>query len=50
MSLSRTARRAVLTTALACVSTPAFPSTAQAAPLPPACEEALLETPPRCWG
>ncbi|MFG3133990.1 hypothetical protein ACGFZU_40650 [Streptomyces tendae] len=44
MSLSRTARRAVLTAALVCVSTPAFPSTAQAAPLPPACQEALLET------
>ncbi|MGX1508851.1 hypothetical protein [Streptomyces collinus] len=44
MSLSRTARRAVLTAALVCVSTPAVPSTAQAAPLPPACQEALLET------
>ncbi|MFJ3037159.1 hypothetical protein [Streptomyces tendae] len=44
MSLSRTARRAVLTAALVCVSTPAVPSTAQAAPLPPVCQEALLET------
>jgi len=44
MSLSRTARRAVLTAVLVCVSTPAVPATAQAAPLPPACQEALLET------
>ncbi|MFJ3043170.1 hypothetical protein ACGH52_00715 [Streptomyces sp. BBFR25] len=44
MSLSRTARRAVLTAALVCVSTLTVPSTAQAAPLPPACQEALLET------
>lgn len=44
MSVSRTARRAVLTAAVVCVSTLAVPSTAQAAPLPPACQEALLET------
>lgn len=44
MSLSRTARRAVLAAALVSVSTLAVPSTAQAAPLPPACQEALLET------
>ncbi|MBQ0887879.1 hypothetical protein KBZ94_23655 [Streptomyces sp. RM72] len=44
MSLPRTARRAVLTAALVCVSTLTVPSTAQAAPLPPACQEALLET------
>ncbi|MGQ4443572.1 hypothetical protein ACN6LI_001216 [Streptomyces violaceoruber] len=40
MSVSRTARRAVLTAAVVCVSTLAVPSTAQAAPLPPACQEA----------
>ncbi|WP_228993599.1 hypothetical protein [Streptomyces sp. DH8] len=44
MSLSRTARRAAVTAALVSVSTLALPSTAQAAPLPPACQEALLET------
>ncbi|MFH9610273.1 hypothetical protein [Streptomyces sp. NPDC017448] len=44
MSLSRTARRAAVTAALVSVSALALPSTAQAAPLPPACQEALLET------
>ncbi|MEU5284365.1 hypothetical protein AB0G97_10125 [Streptomyces sp. NPDC020755] len=45
MTLSRTAQRAVLTVALLSVSALAAPSTARAAaPLPPACQEALLET------
>ncbi|MFI1932236.1 hypothetical protein [Streptomyces sp. NPDC020330] len=44
MTLSRTVQRAVLTAALLSVSALAAPSTAQAAPLPPACQEALLET------
>ncbi|WP_329612278.1 hypothetical protein OG244_02235 [Streptomyces brevispora] len=58
MSLSRTVQRTVLTTALLSVSVLAVPSTAlavpsavqavpsaaKAAPLPPACQEALLET------
>lgn len=44
MTLSRTARRTVLTAALLSVSALAVPSAAQAAPLPPACQEALLET------
>ncbi|MEU4179714.1 hypothetical protein [Streptomyces sp. NPDC026589] len=45
MRLSRTAQRTVLTAALLSVSALAAPSTAlAAAPLPPACQEALLET------
>ncbi|WP_274028721.1 hypothetical protein [Streptomyces sp. MMBL 11-1] len=44
MTLSRTVQRAALTAALLSVSALAAPSTAQAAPLPPACQEALLET------
>ncbi|MDG9684403.1 hypothetical protein QC334_17030 [Streptomyces sp. DH18] len=44
MTLSRTVQRAVLTAALLSASVLAAPSTAQAAPLPPACQEALLET------
>ncbi|WDG32751.1 hypothetical protein N7925_32700 [Streptomyces sp. CA-278952] len=45
MTLSRTAQRTVLTVALLSVSALAAPSTARAAaPLPPACQEALLET------
>ncbi|MFJ9889793.1 hypothetical protein [Streptomyces sp. NPDC091287] len=45
MTLSRTVQRTVLTAALLSVSALAAPSTAQAAaPLPPACQEALLET------
>ncbi|MET4922387.1 hypothetical protein P3L51_08490 [Streptomyces sp. PSRA5] len=43
MTLSRTARSAVLTAALLS-SGLAFPASAQAAPLPPACQEALLKT------
>lgn len=44
MSLSRTFQRTVLTAALLSASALAVPSPAQAAPLPPACQEALLET------
>ncbi|MEI7031864.1 hypothetical protein [Streptomyces pratensis] len=44
MTLSRTVQRTVLTAVLLSASTLAVPSTAQAAPLPPACQEALLET------
>ncbi|MEU0098665.1 hypothetical protein [Streptomyces sp. NPDC006267] len=44
MALSRTVQRTVLTAALLSASVLAAPSTAQAAPLPPACQEALLET------
>ncbi|MFH9298441.1 hypothetical protein [Streptomyces sp. NPDC017520] len=44
MTLSRTVQRTALTAALLSVSALAAPSTAQAAPLPPACQEALLET------
>ncbi|MFF1463205.1 hypothetical protein [Streptomyces sp. NPDC058330] len=44
MSLTRTVRRTVLTAALLSASVLAAPSSAQAAPLPPACQEALLET------
>lgn len=45
MPLSRTVQRTVLTAALLSVSALAAPSTAlAAAPLPPACQEALLET------
>lgn len=44
MTLSRTVQRTVVTAALLSVSALAVPSTAQAAPLPPACQEALLET------
>ncbi|MCX5415982.1 hypothetical protein [Streptomyces sp. NBC_00059] len=44
MTLSRTVRRGVLTAALLSASALAVPSPAQAAPLPPACQEALLET------
>ncbi|MEV0786909.1 hypothetical protein AB0I52_28915 [Streptomyces sp. NPDC050423] len=44
MSLSRTVQRTVLTAALLSGSALAVPSTAQAAPLPPACQEALLGT------
>lgn len=44
MTLSRTVQRTVLTAALLSASVLAAPSTAQAAPLPPACQEALLET------
>ncbi|WP_069169258.1 hypothetical protein [Streptomyces griseus] len=44
MSLSRTVQRTVLTAVLLSASALAVPSTAQAAPLPPACQEALLET------
>ncbi|WP_103502789.1 MULTISPECIES: hypothetical protein [unclassified Streptomyces] len=44
MTLSRTVQRAVLTAALLSVSVTAAPSGAQAASLPPACQEALLET------
>ncbi|MEU8626852.1 hypothetical protein [Streptomyces sp. NPDC048669] len=44
MSLSRTVQRTVLTAALLSVSALAVPSTAQAAPLPPACQTALLGT------
>ncbi|MFH9610249.1 hypothetical protein [Streptomyces sp. NPDC017448] len=44
MTLSRTVRRTALTAVLLAASALAVPSTAQAAPLPPACQEALLET------
>ncbi|MFJ8751513.1 hypothetical protein ACIREO_19600 [Streptomyces sp. NPDC102441] len=44
MTLSRTVQRTVLTAALLSASALAVPSSAQAAPLPPACQEALLET------
>jgi hypothetical protein len=44
MALSRTVQRTVLTAALLSASVLAAPSTAQAAPLPPACQEMLLET------
>ncbi|WP_103534344.1 hypothetical protein [Streptomyces sp. SM11] len=44
MTLSRAVQRTVLTTALLSASVLAAPSPAQAAPLPPACQEALLET------
>lgn len=44
MILSRALQRTVLTAAVLSVSALAVPSTAQAAPLPPACQEALLET------
>ncbi|MCX4445104.1 hypothetical protein [Streptomyces sp. NBC_01789] len=44
MTLSRTARSTVLAVALLSVSALASPSPAQAAALPPACQEALLET------
>ncbi|MFJ4839917.1 hypothetical protein [Streptomyces sp. NPDC088746] len=44
MTLSRTVQRTVLTAALLSASALAVPAPAQAAPLPPACQEALLET------
>ncbi|MEU5715844.1 hypothetical protein AB0G71_08640 [Streptomyces sp. NPDC020403] len=44
MSLSRTVQRTVLAAVLLSASALAVPATAQAAPLPPACQEALLET------
>ncbi|MEU0302633.1 hypothetical protein ABZ252_24665 [Streptomyces sp. NPDC006175] len=44
MTLSRTVQRTVLTAALLSGSALAVPAPAQAAPLPPACQEALLET------
>ncbi|MFE5073017.1 hypothetical protein [Streptomyces halstedii] len=44
MILSRTVRSTVVTAALVSASALAVPSTAQAAPLPPACQEALLES------
>ncbi|MGW1161214.1 hypothetical protein ACWD48_23990 [Streptomyces sp. NPDC002519] len=44
MTLSRTVQRTVLTAALLSASALAFPAAAQAAPLPPACQEALLQT------
>ncbi|MER5360699.1 hypothetical protein [Streptomyces sp. NPDC002785] len=44
MTLSRTVQRTVLTAALLSASALAFPASAQAAPLPPACQEALLTT------
>ncbi|MFE9171921.1 hypothetical protein [Streptomyces kebangsaanensis] len=44
MSLSRTVQRTVLTAALLSASALAFPAPAQAAPLPPACQDALLTT------
>ncbi|MFD5895654.1 hypothetical protein [Streptomyces sp. NPDC060366] len=44
MTLSRTVRSTVLTVALVATSTVVFPASAQAAPLPPACQEALLTT------
>lgn len=44
MTLSRTVQRTVLTAALLSVSALAAPATAQAAPLPPACQETLLAT------
>ncbi|MFE9312015.1 hypothetical protein ACIQCF_32465 [Streptomyces sp. NPDC088353] len=44
MTLSRTVQRTVLTAALLSASALAFPVSAQAAPLPPACQEALLTT------
>ncbi|MEU1346736.1 hypothetical protein ACFYPA_02565 [Streptomyces sp. NPDC005775] len=44
MTLSRAVQRTVLTAVLLSASALAVPSTAQAAPLPPACQEALLET------
>ncbi|MEV6166172.1 hypothetical protein AB0L71_30500 [Streptomyces sp. NPDC052052] len=44
MTLSRTVRSTVLTVALLSASTLAVPVSAQAAPLPPACQEALLTT------
>ncbi|NEC66819.1 hypothetical protein [Streptomyces sp. SID9727] len=44
MNLSRTARSTVLTAVLLSATVLAVPAPAQAAPLPPACQEALLET------
>ncbi|QHY99746.1 hypothetical protein SSPS47_32110 [Streptomyces sp. S4.7] len=44
MTLSRTVRSTVLTAALVSASALTFPASAQAAPLPPACQEALLTT------
>ncbi|MFD9866582.1 hypothetical protein ACFXI8_09065 [Streptomyces niveus] len=44
MTLSRTVRSTVLTTALVSAAALAFPVSAQAAPLPPACQESLLTT------
>lgn len=44
MTLSRTVRSTVLTAALLSASALTFPASAQAAPLPPACQEALLTT------
>ncbi|BFP56976.1 hypothetical protein SCMC78_67830 [Streptomyces sp. CMC78] len=44
MTLSRTVRRTALTAVLLAASALAVPSTAHAAPMPPACQEALLET------
>ncbi|MFF4764744.1 hypothetical protein [Streptomyces sp. NPDC001292] len=44
MTLSRTVQHTVLAAALLSASALAFPSSAQAAPLPPACQEALLTT------
>ncbi|MGZ2359365.1 hypothetical protein LRE75_22080 [Streptomyces sp. 372A] len=44
MNLSRTARSAVLTALLSATALAVPAAPAQAAPLPPACQEALLET------
>ncbi|MCN9242325.1 hypothetical protein NGF19_16250 [Streptomyces sp. RY43-2] len=44
MTLSRTVQRTVLTAVLLSASALALPASAQAAPLPPACQEALLQT------
>ncbi|WP_329378880.1 hypothetical protein [Streptomyces sp. NBC_01716] len=44
LSRTRTVRSAVLTAVLLSASTLAVPASAQAAPLPPACQEALLTT------
>ncbi|GAA3368091.1 hypothetical protein GCM10020367_05050 [Streptomyces sannanensis] len=44
MTLSRTVQRTVLTAALLSASALSFPVSAQAAPLPAACQEALLTT------
>ncbi|MFE9294075.1 hypothetical protein [Streptomyces niveus] len=44
MTCSRTVRSALLTAALVSASALTFPAPAQAAPLPPACQEALLKT------
>ncbi|MET7646451.1 hypothetical protein ABZS83_23050 [Streptomyces sp. NPDC005426] len=44
MTLSRTVQRTLLTAALLSASALTAPSPAQAAPLPPACQEALTQT------